>query len=137
MIKEVTSDGFIAKAQRDRVRENRVVQPNSDHRIALINMNFNNSPVVDLQNFDHVSYVATIDGEIYAEGEATYGIMDYGKVPLFGWYALLKMPNYQATMLITWSVGVQAANQTFNEKIDILTSATANTTISIIADGVV
>lgn len=124
--------------QRDRVRQNRVVTPNTDHRVALEGLTFNGDLVVQTNGGESVSYVATMpDGTIWDSGEAVYGLLDSTKTDLYGWYFFLHTPPMPTTIIIHWSVSIQAANQTWREQIDVVAGPLTNSIISVLCDGFV
>jgi len=137
---EITVDGYIIEFffQRDRTRENRIVYPNTDHRIALRNLTFNSNPVLGTTGGEFVSYVAKLpDGTVYDSGNASYGLIDNLKNDVWGWYFYLHAPSFKTTITITWSVGIQAARQTWMEKIDVVDGPLINRSAAINADGYV
>lgn len=107
--------------QRDRIRENRVVFPNTDHRIALLNVKFNTIPVTELHDQESINYtIFYADASVYTTGSATYGLIDNTEKNLYGWYAFIHIPNYIGTLTIVWRVGIEAAIQTWTEKLNVV-----------------
>lgn len=107
--------------QRDRIRENRVVYPGTDHRIALLNVKFNTVPVTELHDSEAIAYtIFNPDNTVYMTGNAVYGLIDNSERNLYGWYAFIHIPNTIGTLHIIWRVNIEAAIQTWTEKINVI-----------------